>query len=285
MCMHCCNEGDYKEMSVKEIIYSLKKISEFGKDIRFSGGEPLLDIEKLSIAAKEADKLGMKAAFTTNGFLIEEKIEDILKLPLDRVQVSLDGLENTHNKIRKNELSFQKTIEGIKSLKENKARVYVSTCITNLNYKELPEIYELCNELSVDRYRVFPMIPVGKADKEILVKPDELKQTLEGIADWSGKTEISYPKLYTYGKETYNCKAGKEFLNIRVNGDVTACMYLEKVIGNILKQDIPEILKNVSEAKLEISDCCSGCKELKYCRGGCQAFKENNMNDLYCWRD
>lgn len=66
--------------------------------ILFLMTEPLLNKE-LPILLKMAYNKGYKTSVTTNGFLLPQKAE-LIGSTLDVLQVSLDGLEQTHDSIR-----------------------------------------------------------------------------------------------------------------------------------------------------------------------------------------
>ncbi|MDI6904564.1 MAG: radical SAM protein [Candidatus Bathyarchaeia archaeon] len=81
--------------------------------IAFSGGEPLIRKDFFEIAnyAKERD---FYVSVATNGTLITPSIGKKLKSCVDYVEISLDGLKETHEKFRGISGVFDKTINGIK---------------------------------------------------------------------------------------------------------------------------------------------------------------------------
>ena len=94
-------------------------VSEFDHNIvtsiTISGGEQLLYPRFVDLLRYISEKTTMKVAVNTNGILLnnDKYIHMLLDNNVKDVQISLDGLEVTHDYIR-GEGSFRKTIEAIK---------------------------------------------------------------------------------------------------------------------------------------------------------------------------
>ena len=104
-CLYC-NPADYQYhafhnkqiLSYEEIIRVVKIFTSMlgFKKIRFTGGEPLVRkniltlFDKISVLKKQHDfELGL----TTNGTLLEDKIEHLKSFGLDKLNISLDSLK------------------------------------------------------------------------------------------------------------------------------------------------------------------------------------------------
>ena len=73
-----------------------------------TGGEPLLrkDIE---LCGREIRKRGMRWSLVSNGYLYDnEKHISLLNAGLGALTISVDGLESSHNWLRKNNKSFER---------------------------------------------------------------------------------------------------------------------------------------------------------------------------------
>lgn len=145
-CRYCMYSGDNPGLSTAE---NMQLLAEFRKaGIRFismTGGEVLLrkDIGLLIKAAKEA---GFYIKINTNGLLLAERIEDVM--PVDIVQVSIDGGKATHNSLR-GEGSFERAISGLEAALVRGKKIALGTVISSLNAGKLDEVLEIC-----ERYRV-----------------------------------------------------------------------------------------------------------------------------------
>ncbi|ADE35909.1 GTP 3',8-cyclase MoaA [Methanohalophilus mahii] len=95
-CIYCHNEGNMKvadEMSAQKISDIIKAASMYGVDrVKFSGGEPLVrrDFEDI---LKSLPPLKDVSA-TTNGILLEERARSLKDAGLDRINVSLDSIDD-----------------------------------------------------------------------------------------------------------------------------------------------------------------------------------------------
>ena len=154
-----CNVWENKydnECSTLEFESILKQMRQNGiKIIRFTGGEPLLR-DDLGDLIKNAKNLGFKSiAVQTNGLLLSRKAEELVESGITIVSVSVDGIGETHNRIRGTPNGFEKSIEGIKKLseiahnKKKKVNIGMSTTLSSLNIKEVPDLIKLCKDLNI----------------------------------------------------------------------------------------------------------------------------------------
>ena len=61
---------------------------------------------------------GHTARIMTNGYLLPEKAEGLIKAGLDYAQVSIDGPEEVHDSIRGVEGAYRHAIDGIRMLNQ-----------------------------------------------------------------------------------------------------------------------------------------------------------------------
>lgn len=143
-CDFCiCNQE--KELTTKFVKEKLNKCS---GTIIFTGGEPLLrkDINDLCSYAK---KKKLKVGIHTNGLLFNE-----LKLKnVDFVNLPLDGPEQIHNKLRKN--NYSSVIKSLNKLKENQIKIRISTIATKINLKQIKEIPYFLKDFEISLWRIF----------------------------------------------------------------------------------------------------------------------------------
>ncbi len=113
---------------------------------------------------KYANKLGFSWGMVTNGTLITPAIVRQMKeAKMSTISVSLDGLEKSHNWLRRTTDGFRRTIKALSFLLILRILVEVITCVNQRNIKELEEIYELINFVGVNHWRIFTISPVGRA--------------------------------------------------------------------------------------------------------------------------
>ena len=107
----------------------------------------------------------MRWSLVSNGHLYtEEKHISLLNAGLGAITISLDGLEDSHNWLRNNSKSFAKVERAI-GLAAGSSRLNfdVVTCVNKRNLQELPELYSYLIEKGVKAWRLFTIIPIGRA--------------------------------------------------------------------------------------------------------------------------
>ena len=140
------------------------------------GGEPFLypDLFPLVDYMKDA---GLTVSVNTNGTLLAKNAEEIVRKKWHALFVSLDGFEETNDKIR-GEGSYGRVVEGLAAVNREKARqgahlphLGIVSTVNNLNYKDLYRLAEAAqgfklswhvfnlgtytNEVIVERQRAF----------------------------------------------------------------------------------------------------------------------------------
>ncbi len=319
-CQHCLATARNKlndELTledVKKVIDQLSDLKVF--NVCFLGGEPLMREDFLEIL-EYASNSRIGISFSTNGSFINDKIiKKLEKIDIFKVQVSLDGLEETHNKIRGVNFSFQTVVQAIKKFTESGIRVEVSTTVNALNLNELDDLIQLSLSLGAKSFKAIPFMPVGRGSnaKYLKLTPEDMKVYVTTIYNLKKKYD---KKIFVHTEETYswlldkppeptifdsyaknlNCAAGTTQLVISSNGLVFPCPFLHNFIaGDLRKEKLSkiwgesEILTKFREVKRE--NLKGKCRECSYiplrCKGGCRAAAFAHTGDFYaedplCW--
>jgi len=128
-------------------------VSKFKPVIAVTTAEPLL-YDRLFDLVDYVHSKGMEIWVTTNGYLLPTYAERMLEQQLDRLQVSIDGPPEIHDKIRGVNGAFQRAMSGIESIMSRRSarKPYVSINYTigDLNYDRLVETLNLvrCDEMT-----------------------------------------------------------------------------------------------------------------------------------------
>lgn len=302
-CLHCgsnCGTGNSIDLPYQLIVNELIKVKNvLGNKLPFiviTGGEPLIrkDIEMFG---SEISKLGYNWGIVTNGFLLNyERFNSLTDCGLTALTISLDGLKDSHNWLRNNVLSFDRTISAINLASKNEHITFdVATCITVKNINELDEIYNLLVGLKVKNWRLFTIDPIGRAGKhkELNINGAVLIRTLNFIKNAKKRKEINI----NYGcdgflgnyegavrDEFYFCKAGINIASILHDGSVCACPNISRKLiqGNILQESLIDIWNTgyhpFRDRAWTKTGQCVACRNYKYCLGNglCLRDIENN---------
>ena len=127
-------------------------VSRFKPVIAVTTAEPLLYPRLLDLV-DHVHSRGMQIWVTTNGFLLPNEAPKLLEHRLDRLQVSIDGPPEVHDKIRGVKGGFQRAMDGIDLVMRNRSGktpyVSVNCTICDLNYDRLVETLKhvRCDEI------------------------------------------------------------------------------------------------------------------------------------------
>ncbi|MHA1652155.1 MAG: radical SAM protein [Candidatus Helarchaeota archaeon] len=184
-CPHCYQDANTSklptELTTQEILSIIYQLADYGViGMLFGGGEPLMhkDIYKI---LRFTRKLGMFANLSTNGTLITEKVAKKLKeTGLSRVSISLDGLGETHDKMRGKSGIFERTVNGIKNCKAVGIETGIAITLSKYNVNEIPDIVEFAKELNLDGVLLNHFVPVGRGKNsvDLDVTPEEREDVL-----------------------------------------------------------------------------------------------------------
>lgn len=227
-CKHCYLTDYTKETQLDKILHVIDYLASQGtRHIYFLGGEPLLR-KDFDVILERTTNHGLSTIVGTNATLLNlEKAQNLKKLGLGSLQISLDGADlKTHESLR-GKGTFAKTIQGIKNAKQANLLVTLAFVANSANFQQVAELIDLAAHLKVDVLRVMPLIPIGTA----ATNPD-LKLTPEIVQCIQQQIKIgraSYPKLkITSGIDEVlavtpvsplGCGAGTT--NLIINSDLT----------------------------------------------------------------
>ena len=169
-CKHCYSisaDTNFKgELSTEEVFTVMDDLKAFGVPVLIlSGGEPLLrdDIFEISHRAKD---MGFYVGLSTNGTLItEENIKQIADVNYNYVGISIDGVEATHDVFRRKEGAYQESMKGIRLCKDNEIKVGLRFTLTQDNAEELPDLLQLMEDESVDKFYLSHLNYAGRGNK------------------------------------------------------------------------------------------------------------------------
>lgn len=171
-CKYCMPEEGIGKVHHKDVL-SIEEIEEIAKvfislgvdKIRITGGEPLVRNGIIDIVRRIGRLDGLKdLAMTTNGILLKDYAKDLKLAGLNRVNVSLDTLdEGKYASItRGGRLKY--VLDGIKIAKEvGLSPIKINTVlIDGFNKKEIKDFIKLTEEDEID-IRFIELMPIGQA--------------------------------------------------------------------------------------------------------------------------
>ncbi|WP_409069945.1 GTP 3',8-cyclase MoaA [Clostridium sp. FAM 1755] len=173
-CIYCMPpEGVLKKdhddiMRYEEIFNVVKTASLLGMDkIRFTGGEPLIlkNIDNLIYNTSQLSSI-KDIAMTTNAIFLEDRIDDLKKAGLKRVNISLDSLKKDKFKSITRGGDINKIFKGIeKSLLLGMTPIKINTVIMKgINDDEIDDFMNLTKEYPIS-VRFIELMPIGEGRK------------------------------------------------------------------------------------------------------------------------
>jgi radical SAM protein with 4Fe4S-binding SPASM domain len=295
-CKHCYQEDFSKKNDLDWA--GLKKISNTilttlngwnrTACIHLTGGEPLLKPELFLLLDSLDQKLAVEElGIITNGLVFNrEVIEKLSDFPkLRKIKISLDGANaETHDSLRQKG-TFEKVIKNLSLLKrESRFEIVLMFTIMKSNFRNLPSLIRLSQDLGVDGLILERFIPLGRGSEipDQILERDQWKELVETLLEFfSMKTDehdvLPYQAFQVIfrGDETEllgaPCVIGRDGLCIMPEGTVFPCRRFPISIGNLLNNSLKqiweksEILKKL-RGKENLRGQCGRC-ELEDCRG------------------
>jgi radical SAM enzyme (rSAM/lipoprotein system) len=308
-CLHCGSDcriiPDAPDMPAHDFLKVAEQIAKKYDPkiimIVVSGGEPLLR-KDLPIVGLRLRELGFPWGMVTNGYAMTNQLfRELRNSGLVSATVSLDGLKDSHDWLRGREGSFEKAVDAIKLLVDEKDMIYdVVTCVNQKNFHQLRAIKNMLVEMGVRRWRLFMIDPIGRAASNPLMHltDDEFRQMLDFIVENRKERKImtsfgcdGYLGEYeaTVRNGLFFCRAGIQVGSVLANGDIGACPNIHRgfVQGNIYKDDFIDVWENkfyeYRNRKVFKTGVCKKCKQWSFCKGEAMHLRDpGNENPLMC---
>lgn len=295
-CQHCGSDcgatSAVQDMSLADFLSAFDTIPRQERPRRFTvvltGGEPLLrpDITEIGRALR---KRGVGWSIVSNGFHYDQTMHThLMGAGLGALTISLDGLEDSHNWMRQHPESFQRAVQAIAiAAKERRINFDVVTCVNQRNLHQLQEIHHLLAQLGVKQWRIFTIIPIGRAKDcpDMHLSNTQFVQLMEFIKDkrqpGNSTMNVTFSCEGYLGKyecevrqNPYMCHAGINIASVLIDGTISACPNIDRQAfaqGNIYHDNLYQIwqtkfqpFRNRNWAKRGI---CKDCKVFSKCLG------------------
>jgi radical SAM protein with 4Fe4S-binding SPASM domain len=227
---------------------------------------------------------------------------------MSTVSVSLDGMEESHDSLRRRKGAWRLAVRGIKALQKAGFTPQVTTVLHQGNIEDLNSLYELLCELGITSWRPINVEPIGRACEsgDLLLTPEQFWQLLSFIRDKrfdnNCHMEVTFGCSHYLGvgyermirDHYFMCGAGILTASVRSNGDICACLDIENrpdlVQGNIKTDDFYDVWENGfhvfrRDRTAGCSDCIN-CSERFICGGdSTHTWDFDADKPLLCYKD
>lgn len=301
-CRHCGSDcmlaGSEKDMPSEDFFRAFDTIPRKDRPRDFTvvltGGEPLLrpDIDEIGKALR---RRGVGWSMVSNGYFYDRAMHSrLMGAGMGALTISLDGLENEHDWMRGREGSFERAVRAIAiAAAEPRINFDVVTCVNRRNIHQLQEIHDLLVGMQVKQWRLFTIIPIGRAkdDPELQLSDEEFVRLMEFIK--AGRLCKGAPMQVTFGCEgylgryerkvrghPYICRAGLSIASVLIDGRICGCPNIDRDVfsqGNIYQDNFYAVWQQRFEAFRHRDWARKGrCKE-------CPLFKDCLGNGMHNW--
>jgi MoaA/NifB/PqqE/SkfB family radical SAM enzyme len=286
-CEHCfywrsLNRRD--DLTVEEI-FALSESLGTIENLNLSGGEPFLRKEFGEICRRFVRHNGVRQIYVpSNGWYTDKMLQQISLtleepgLELFAVELSLDGMEEFHNRFRGLSGAFERAMMTYDALAElqrrdPRLRIHSVSTATNVNLGEIKQLttflFDRCPQM--DHHNL--ALVRGDRKNPSLLAPDlqqyaELYRYIRRLwlpreqGRYGGIVEpmLQWAKLETMRQQTQvvPCTAGRLSAVVYANGDVSVCE-LHKPLGNLREKAFPEMWASEAARNLRASIAAKEC--------------------------
>jgi len=266
-CPHCYSvpfhESVRKTLNIDEWNHAVEECIKMGAiNFVFQGGEPLVSDLTIPLI-RIIKRRGGYPVVNTNGILLAEKILSLKAAGIDWINVSINGIGESHDQFYNHPGLFDISLHGIELAQKAGIHVIVVTIATNksLESGETLRLAQFMNKRKIDTWLVYPMLagrwidhPYERLSEENIKRFDELLKNK--FIHWEG--EGNYFK--------YGCAAGRESIYVSAYGDVTPCAGICVSFGNIIITPLRDILNKMRQVPYfhDITNRCMASVDEKF---------------------
>jgi len=248
------------------------------RDINLTGGEPFLRDDIVEIVGLVNERCrGPRFVISTNGFQrrrIVHAAPGLMKIGRNvGLAVSIDGIGETHDRIRGVEGGFKKTMETLGQLKKLGYRnVRVAFTAQRANVQHLGAVYDLSRQFG---YQFTSSVAQNSefyfsTEENQQVDPHNLEDELRYVMrkELLSASPKRWLRAYFYagvmrynllGDRVLGCRAGRDSFFLDPEGNVYPCLTTNRQMGNLREQEFGEIWS--SDAAERVRRAVDVCRE------------------------
>jgi len=247
---------------IKKLIKSSKKMGAVKITVS-GGGEPLMH-PQLTEQLELIKKLGMEGELITNGTAFSpEVVRRVVNSGWDRIQFSIDGPKETHDKLRGVKGAWDRSFKIIDAFQEVKSarqqerpKLGLSITVCKDNYKDLELMMKLADKHGCENVSCEPVLPINQGAKSLTLTQQEqvrkhverakqvseelgVKSNVENVLANLDETDRQSNK--TTSKNVPHCYEPWHHLVIQPDGSVGPCCLSHDDPANIYQSSLREI--------------------------------------------
>jgi heme d1 biosynthesis radical SAM protein NirJ len=325
-CKHCYTTSadiDFPgELATPEIFSVMENLKAFKVPVLIlSGGEPLLHPDIFTIS-KHAREMGFYVALSSNGTLItKNNIQKIAEINYQYIGISLDGMEQAHDRFRKKQGSFADSIQGIRLCREHNIKAGIRFTLTQDNVQDFPAMLKLMDDEGIDKFYLSHLNYGGRGNKNrkhdtaFQMTREVMDQLFEACLNWeqtgierevvTGNNDADgvyflhwiakhFPErsehLKTKLEQWGGNASGVNIANIDNLGNVHPdTFWWHYPLGNVKDRPFSEIWQDTSDRLMSglkqsprpLKGRCQSCAYKKICNGNTRVRAQQVYNDAW----
>ena len=234
-----------------------------------TGGEPFLRKDLFDIIDRARSR-DLTVNITTNGTMLERRIRLLADHPPQSLSVSIDGLDDTHDRLRGRPGTARRAWKGIERvLKDTDIAMNVYFVVTRHNVQELTAVYDRSRAAGA----AFDFWPVN-GHPELGITDDEGRAAYRAAVEHILSREperMSHTAYYEYGldylgglRDSVRCLGLVEQFGVDQAGRVVPCCVwgIEDLsVGNIQETPLVELLTSARSREVREKILGEGCHD------------------------
>ena len=165
-CLHCYSSSSPRAHGALALDLLCEAISDAADEgfnfVSLSGGEPLL-YKPLAQLLQHAHTCGMRTSVTSNGMLLTAPNIELLYGNVDVLAISIDGIPESHNRIRGSQLAFDTMKARLPLLRAANLNFGFIFTLTQYNLNELDWVRDFAISEGAKLLQIHPLEEVGNA--------------------------------------------------------------------------------------------------------------------------
>lgn len=271
-CIHCYlgRRADHSDLGLAECLIVLDKLRDAGVIfLALTGGEATVHRHFFAVAEAARARGLAVSLFTAAYHLTARQVRRIIALDLLKIEVSILGLNETHDALMRRPGSYEKMLRNVKAFRDAGLAVVLKSVMMPENAWQIPQVRKLAEELGC----------AYKPTAQVLSRTDNHERQPMGELTWDERREavraMEGDRLRLAGRQTPHealiCGAGRTAWSLSPGGDVFPCNILRIPCGNLVRQSWEEIwyskpMREVRECTVEDVKGCRGCGVMGTCK-------------------
>jgi len=267
-CRHCVNrDGPEKVGDLDEELF-VRRLEEWTscagprpyglKEVRLTGGEPLLRFDAVLRLGQGCRRLGIATGINTNGLLLNEsRIERLKEHDFRIMKVSFDGIEKSVYAGDQVSLSQRRRlIRMVEKMVRLGFKVILRFTLSRANRDLLRACYLAAADLGIYKFQVKPLIRAGRAlDLDLALNRLEVNAALRDLAETAVPPRpplavLCWPPIGNTGFEFKGCGSSDK-IYVSTSMVITICNYAQPKdvppLGDLSQETLMSVLKKRKE--------------------------------------